>query len=84
MIFEKCSIFDQTLFNKYYDITGVSNEIVKSINVTPDSYVIFGYVNHGQPDTKLFSIKADTNGVFQKANLYSHPNGNFLTLYGPP
>jgi gliding motility-associated-like protein len=79
----KSDLNGNIIFCKEYDLGNCSNEIVKSVNVTNDHYVLFGYVNHGTTNTKLFSLKVEKDGSFVNAKLYSSATYKFNTLFGP-
>ncbi len=66
-----------------YNIGGITAEVGRGLNITPTSYVFYGYANLNQPNSKMFAIKTDKNGVFQDAKLISLGTGNLGHISGP-
>ncbi|MFM6934956.1 MAG: PKD domain-containing protein [Flavobacteriales bacterium] len=68
---------------KQYDINGISLEVGRGLNITPNSYVFYGYANLNQNNSKMFAIKTDKSGVFQLAKLIGLGTGNMGHISGP-
>jgi gliding motility-associated-like protein len=70
-------------WTKEYDIQGYSTEIVRSCNITPTEYVIFGSVEVLSGNPKVFSMKFTKNGNFIKGNLMSYKTSKISVTNGP-
>ncbi len=68
---------------KQYNLGGISLEVGRGLNITPTSYVFYGYANLNQPNSKMFAIKTDKNGIFETAKLISLGSGNLGHISGP-
>jgi gliding motility-associated-like protein len=68
---------------KEYDLSGVSVEVGRGLNVTPNGYVFYGYANFNQNNSKMFAVKTTKTGVFQMAKLINLGTGNMGHLSGP-
>jgi len=68
---------------KEYDLNGVATEVGRGINVTPNSYVFYGFANLNQNNSKMFAVKTSKTGVFQVAKLISLGTGNLGHISGP-
>ena len=68
---------------KEYDLSGISLEVGRGLNITPNSYVFYGYANLNQNNSKMFAVKTTKTGVFQLAKLISLGTGNLGHISGP-
>jgi gliding motility-associated-like protein len=68
---------------KEYDLNGIATEVGRGINVTPNSYVFYGFANLNQNNSKMFAVKTSKTGVFQVAKLISLGTGNLGHISGP-
>jgi gliding motility-associated-like protein len=68
---------------KEYDLSGISLEVGRGLNITPNSYVFYGYANLNQNNSKMFAVKTTKTGVFQMAKLISLGTGNLGHISGP-
>jgi gliding motility-associated-like protein len=68
---------------KEYDLSGVSLEVGRGLDITPNGYMFYGYANQGQNNSKMFAVKTSKTGVFQMAKLISLGTGNMGHLSGP-
>ena len=68
---------------KEYDLSGVSGEVGRGLDITPNSYVFYGYANQNQNNSKMFAVKTTKTGVFQMAKLINLGTGNMGHLSGP-
>jgi gliding motility-associated-like protein len=68
---------------KEYDLSGVSTEVGRGLNITPNSYVFYGYANLNQNNSKMFAVKTSKTGVFQTGKLISLGTGNMGHISGP-
>lgn len=68
---------------KQYDLSSISLEVGRGLNVTPDSYVFYGYANLNGENSKMFAIKTAKDGSFQVAKLISFGIGNLGHISGP-
>ena len=68
---------------KEYDLSGVSVEVGRGLNVTPNGYVFYGCANFNQNNSKMFAVKTTKTGVFQLAKLINLGTGNMGHLSGP-
>ena len=68
---------------KEYDLNGISLEVGRGLNITPNSYVFYGYANLNQNNSKMFAVKTTKTGVFQMAKLISLGTGNLGHISGP-
>ncbi|MGV3610855.1 MAG: gliding motility-associated C-terminal domain-containing protein [Fluviicola sp.] len=71
----KCDLNGNVIWSKYYDINGVTEEIIRGLNVTPDGYVLYGQVNAGAA-SKAFLLKTDKQGNFLLGKLVGQINTN--------
>ncbi len=71
------------LWTKEYDIQGFEKDLVRSINVTNNEYVIFGQVELGNPMPRLFVLKTTKNGDFLKGNIIDYKNNKSQVANGP-
>lgn len=78
----KCDLLGNVKFAKYFDIQGVSIEMVRSVNRTPTGYVIYGLVNNAMPDMRLFTLKTDKQGNFVSCKLIAPPTGVYSVYCG--
>jgi gliding motility-associated-like protein len=62
-------------YTKWYDLPGVSTEILSSINITEDSYVLFG---SSGSSGELFLLEVDKSGIYQSAFRYSKPQTQLI------
>jgi gliding motility-associated-like protein len=58
----KCDLLGNIGYARYYDIPGVTIEIPRTINVTPQGYLIFGQVDTGLPTHHTFALTTDKQG----------------------
>ncbi len=68
---------------KEYDLNGISLEVGRGLNITPNSYVFYGYANLNQNNSKMFAVKTSKTGVFQTGKLISLGTGNLGHISGP-
>lgn len=68
---------------KEFDLNGISLEVGRGLNITPNSYVFYGYANLNQNNSKMFAVKTTKTGVFQLAKLISLGTGNLGHISGP-
>ena len=68
---------------KEYDLSGISLEVGRGLNITTNSYVFYGYANLNQNNSKMFAVKTTKTGVFQMAKLISLGTGNLGHISGP-
>ena len=68
---------------KEYDLSGISLEVGRGLNITPNSYVFYGYANLNQNNSKMFAVQTTKTGVFQIAKLISLGTGNLGHISGP-
>lgn len=68
---------------KEYDLAGISLEVGRGLQVTPDNYFLYGYANLNQVNSKMFAIKTNKIGVYQNAKLISLNSGNIGHISGP-
>lgn len=68
---------------KQYNIGGITLEVGRGLNITTDSYVLYGYANLNQNNSKMFAIKTSKIGDFQLGKLISLGTGNLGHISGP-
>ncbi|OGS79809.1 MAG: hypothetical protein A3D31_07605 [Candidatus Fluviicola riflensis] len=78
----KCDLLGNVKFAKYYDIQGVTIEVVRSFNRTPTGYVIYGVVNNGLANMRLFALKTDKQGNYVSCKLIAPPTGVYTVYCG--
>lgn len=79
----KTDLFGNVSWCKEYDVSGVSSEVGRGLNVTSNAYVLYGFGNYNQPSSKLFVIKTNKQGVPQISKLISFGTGNLGHTCGP-
>ena len=70
-------------WTKEYDIQGYSVEIVRSCNITPNEYVVFGSVEVLSGNPKVFAMKFTKNGDFIKGNMLGYKSSKISVTNGP-
>lgn len=79
----KTDLFGNVSWCKEYDVSGVSSEVGRGLTVTSNAYVLYGFGNYNQPNSKLFVIKTNKQGVPQISKLVSFGTGNLGHTCGP-
>ena len=70
----KTDLLGNVSWSKMYDIPGVTTELVIGLNITPTNYVIFGHVNHGLSNQKIFLLETNKNGQFSQGIFVTNPS----------
>jgi len=78
----KCDLQGNVAFARYFNIQNVTSEIVRTFNITPTGYVIYGQVNTGQPDQRVFLLKTDKQGHFEDCALIAPNTGTYSVYSG--
>ena len=69
-------------FSKTYDLTAYPRELIRSMNVTEDAYVIFGEADYTSAGSRLFVLKTDKNGNLLTSKLISKTGSALLSNPG--
>lgn len=79
----KTDLFGNVSWCKEYDVSSVASEVARGLTVTPNAYVFYGFGNYNQPNSRLFVLKTNKQGVIQASKLVSFGTGNIGHTCGP-